>query len=138
MSKTFSVLLGSYIAMLILGVYFYTPTIRLDFADFWFISLLPILLIGAVFVLSQSEDFIDEIKLNHPMCLGLVRVLLVSLLALVCITILTSWGLFRSSAYKNLITVQESVFSSDHTEVDPNQIRIVDQDMALRLGEKNR
>jgi len=136
MSKTFSVLLGSYIAMLILGVYFYTPTIRLDFADFWFISLLPILLIGAVFVLSQSEDFIDEIKLNHPMCLGLVRVLLVSLLALVCITILTSWGLFRSSAYKNLITVQESVFSSDHTEVDPNQIRIVDQDMALRLGEK--
>ena len=45
--------------------------------------------------------------------------------------------IFRASAYRNLLgNVEESVFTEDMSPVNVDEIRIVDKDMAMKLGEK--
>lgn len=58
----------------------------------------------------------------------------------IAITSLASWGLFRASAYRGLIgTVAEKEsrdFSNNIAPVSLDQVRIIDQEVAHRLGDK--
>ena len=61
-------------------------------------------------------------------------------LALVACIVLPFFGscqAFHHAAYRGLIgDVEESTFSTDTAPVDPTQVRVVDQSLATRLGEK--
>lgn len=62
---------------------------------------------------------------------------ILGVIGLVIMPILTSWGFMYSTEYRKLIgNVEESVFSQDVTAIDISQMRIVDQDVAKRVGEK--
>ena len=99
-------------------------------------------MIGAVLfylALCQTPYSRDDriAAISESSFLGRLRVgAALTCLVLVVAVIFSSWGLFRSSAYRNLITIEEGNFTTEHSEVDPTQIRIVDQSTAFRIGEK--
>ena len=61
----------------------------------------------------------------------------IGILAMTFLPLMTSWSAWNSNEYYNMIgEVEESVFSQDITPVDISQMRIVDQSVAERIGEK--
>lgn len=67
---------------------------------------------------------------------GAVILAVISMLHIILVPMLSS-PLFHAGVYRGLIgDVKESTFSTDTAPVDPSQVRIVDQSLARRLGEK--
>ena len=56
---------------------------------------------------------------------------------LIAIPLITTLPIFHAASYRGIIgPVRESVFSTDTSPLDPSQIRIIDEGLARRLGEK--
>lgn len=61
----------------------------------------------------------------------------VLLVVIIIIPFFVTSPIFRASSYKDLLgKVEESVFTEDVSPVSVDKIRIVDKDMAIKLGEK--
>ncbi|BDD11409.1 hypothetical protein FUAX_38410 (plasmid) [Fulvitalea axinellae] len=129
MKKAFIYLGG--LLMLLFFVYVTTPTIAYGF------MLFPILILvsggGIQYFLSKSgANENSKYSKILPIFLGLVAGYLV------LANVFSSWALFHSDDYRNLIgTVKEGKdFSERIAPISTEDIRIVDKGMARRLGDK--
>ncbi|MGL4735864.1 MAG: hypothetical protein ACRCW2_00280 [Cellulosilyticaceae bacterium] len=130
MKKYISAYIG---ALLILALYIYTqlPVFRTDFISFYvvlagFFGLVGFLAIG-------KENILSLTKFSS------VHFGLAALLALFVIVVpfITSTPFLHADAYRSLIgDVTESDFSSDMAPVSVEDIRLVDMQTAIRLGDK--
>lgn len=67
----------------------------------------------------------------------LIIIGLISIGAFIVRPVFSSWALFNAAEYRSLLgTVEEGNFSSETTPVDLSQLRIVDQELAMKLAEK--
>lgn len=61
---------------------------------------------------------------------------LVALIAAIIIGGLTSWVVIRAGSYSKLLSIKDGDFASEVEEISYNQIPMLDEDSAARLGSR--
>lgn len=135
--------LRNLILVLITGcilVYMYMPTINYGFTGF---PLLLMFLTGIWILLNnpfsvvQHQNNAPTLKIGKP---GKVSFIILAVLAIYITVVpaITSWAIFHTSEYRNLIgkVEKESNLSNHMLPISIEKIRVVDQDLAQLLGDK--
>lgn len=135
--------LRNLILVLITGcilVYKYMPTINYGFTGF---PLLLMFLTGIWILLNnpfsvvQHQNNAPTLKIGKP---GKVSFIILAVLAIYITVVpaITSWAIFHTSEYRNLIgkVEKESNLSNHMLPISIEKIRVVDQDLAQLLGDK--
>ena len=121
------------IALLIVAIYAFVklPVLRFDFTSGFTTLILFFVLAGILDMMFDRGDKTSKIAKNNFLIAGL------SLIIIIVIPFFVTSPIFRASAYRDLLgKVEESVFTEDISPVNVDEIRIVDEDMAMKLGEK--
>lgn len=121
------------IALLIVAIYAFVklPVLRLDFTSGFTTLILFFVLSGILDMMLDRGEKTSKIAKNNFLIAAIL------LVAIVVIPFFITTPIFRASAYRNLIgKVEQSVFTEDVSPVSVDKIRIVDKDMAIKLGDK--
>ncbi len=123
-----------------LGVLLLMPTLGMWWYGTWFtILFLGILSVISLLSFTKFSDSFTKTK-RYPLLIDLrVRATLcvIPLLIMLVVAPLTSFEIGRSDRYRALLgPVETSQFAQDIAPVDPGHVRIVDHNMALKLGSK--
>lgn len=115
-----------------LGIYFCLPTLAYGFYG---LPILILVIIGLLFYLeSSTKRNANSFRVN-PIVSGLF---LITLGYLILAPVFSSWSLFKHEKYRNLIgevKIGED-FTNHVAPISTEEIRIVDEAMAYRLGDK--
>jgi len=114
----------------LIGTYGLLPVMSTNFYG------LPLLLLLATGIPFFVEGLISTERYKDARMKETLIAFIVSLVIAIPVPVITTSSFFHASSYRNLINVHESTFSTDMAPVDPSQVRIVDQGVASRLGEK--
>ncbi|PHV70939.1 hypothetical protein CS063_07925 [Sporanaerobium hydrogeniformans] len=120
-------------ALLIVGVFAYVqlPVLKPDFTSLYMTVILFLGLFGC-FCMDRSALWM--LSKTSKVCFGLAGILFVYVLV---IPPITSIPFLHANSYRNLIgEVTESNFSEDVSPVSVEDIRLVDEQTAIRLGDK--
>ena len=121
------------IAFIIVAIYSFVklPVLRLDFTSGFTTLILFFVLAGIIDMMLDRGAKASKLAKNN----FIIALILLALVIVVPFFITTP--ILHASAYKNLIgEVTESEFTEDVSPVNVNDIRIVDEGMAMKLGEK--
>ena len=78
----------------------------------------------------EEQKFTITNKRNFKIAIGILTIAVV-------LPTLASTPVIRAKSYRNLLgTVKESEFTKDVSPVKVDEVRIVDEDMAMKLGDK--
>ncbi len=121
------------IAFIVVAIYSFVklPVLSLDF-----ISCVSVLIIffGVAGILDMMLDRGERTSKVAKYNFSIAIILIAYSIA---VPFLASTPVFHAKTYKNLLgTVKESEFSKDVSPVSVNDIRLVDEDMAMKLGDK--
>lgn len=141
--KPARILIGLLVTLVVGAVYFYVtlPALNLQDSNFYaFIFLLCVVFVLCSLVTSGFQmvagtgvkEYFGFIKTQ---CLP-VGILLVALLLVAVVGTVISMPVFRASAYQQLLTVQDGDFTTDVKEVSYNEIPMLDDKSAQRLGDR--
>lgn len=119
-----------------LAVYLFLPTLSIGF---WGMPFIVTVVAAAAWIIedmitpSWSRDY------NNPsyrmVAIGVVCV--TGLIFLTVIPFFTTFSMFHHAEYRSLMgEIPESDFSEDTVALDPTRVRVVDQQLASRMGEK--
>ncbi|KXX71953.1 hypothetical protein [Flammeovirga sp. SJP92] len=120
------------IILLLLLYYLFLPTVRFDFTG-WIIAILAVA--GAIL---SIESIVEQSRKITPVKTVTLSILILGLLYVTVVPFTTSWALLRSKDYRDLIgEVKAGENFTDHVApISTDEIRIVDNAMAHRLGDK--
>lgn len=121
------------IALLIVAIYLFIklPVLRFDFASGYTTLVLFFVLAGILDMMFDRGDKTSKIAKNNFL------IACILLIIVIVIPFFVTSPIFRASSYRDLLgKVEESVFTEDISPVSVDEIRIVDEDMAMKLGEK--
>ena len=121
------------LSLLIVAIYAFVklPVLRLDFTS-GFSTLIIFFVLAGIFdmMFDRGESTSKYAKNNF-----LIAAIL--LVVIIIIPFFVTSPIFRANSYRNLLgKVEESVFTEDVSPVSVDEIRIVDEEMAMKLGEK--
>lgn len=108
------------------------PVLRIDFTSLYYVLAMFFVIAGILNMVFDREEqrFTITNKRNFKIAIGILAIAVV-------LPTLASTPIIRAKAYRNLLgTVKESEFTKDVSPVNVNEIRIVDEDMAMKLGDK--
>lgn len=122
------------ISFIITAVYAFVklPVLRIDFTSLYYVLAMFFVIAGILNMVFDREEqrFTITNKRNFKIAIGILAIAVV-------LPTLASTPVIRAKAYRNLLgTVKESEFTKDVSPVNVNEIRIVDEDMAMKLGDK--
>ena len=122
------------ISFIITAVYAFAklPVLRIDFTSLYYVLAMFFVIAGILNMVFDREEqrFTITNKRNFKIAIGILAIAVV-------LPTLASTPIIRAKAYRNLLgTVKESEFTKDVSPVNVNEIRIVDEDMAMKLGDK--
>ena len=122
------------ISFIITAVYAFVklPVLRVDFTSLYYVLAMFFVIAGILNMVFDREEqrFTITNKTNFKIAIGILAIAVV-------LPTLASTPIIRAKAYRNLLgTVKESEFTKDISPVNVNEIRIVDEDMAMKLGDK--
>ncbi len=134
-AKFFSIvaklLYGTFL-LIIVPIYLY---INLPVINMWFMGV-PI----GLFIISVAIVVIElrGLATKKTLLLKIASLVAACMVIYILVISIATWEGIRTSAYRNLIgeVAEKTTFSADITPVSNDQIRIVDQAVAHRLGEK--
>ena len=121
------------IALLIVAIYAFVklPVLRFDFTSGFTMLILFFVLSGVLDMMLDRGERTSKSAKNNFLIAGVL------LVVIIIIPFFVTSPIFRASTYKDLLgKVEESVFTEDVSPVSVDKIRIVDKDMAIKLGEK--
>ncbi|MCC3862963.1 hypothetical protein K0040_01375 [Terrisporobacter petrolearius] len=121
------------IALLIAAIYAFVklPVLRFDFTSGFIMLILFFVLAGVLDMMLDRGERTSKSAKNNFLIAGVL------LVVIIIIPFFVTSPIFRASSYKDLLgKVEESVFTEDVSPVSVDKIRIVDKDMAIKLGEK--
>lgn len=111
--------------------YVQLPVLKLDFADFYVVAIGFLALVGFLMMDHDNVLMVSKGVKAHFVLAGLLGVIVIVL------PFITSTPFFHANAYRSLIgDVVESDFTKDISPVSVEDIRLVDKEMATRLGDK--
>ncbi|MBQ6630665.1 MAG: hypothetical protein IJH55_00835 [Romboutsia sp.] len=127
-------LIQSYvISAILVAIYCFLklPVLRLDFLSFISVLIIFFVLAGIIdMMLDRGEQTSKLAKYNFFIAIVLIIFNVVA-------PFVTSSPILYSKSYRNLIgEVKESKFTQDVSPVSVSDIRLVDEDMAMKLGDK--
>ena len=122
------------ISFIITAVYAFVklPVLRIDFTSLYYVLAMFFVIAGILNIVFDREEqrFTITNKRNFKIAIGILAIAVV-------LPTLASTPIIRAKAYRNLLgTVKESEFTKDVSPVNVNEIRIVDEEMAMKLGDK--
>ena len=121
------------IAAIVVAIYCFLklPVLRLDFLSFISVLIIFFILAGIMdMMLDRGEHTSKLAKYNFAIAVVLI-------IFNVCAPFVTSSPILHAKAYRNLIgDVRTSKFEKDVSPVSLSEIRLVDEDMAMKLGDK--
>ena len=121
------------IASIVVAIYCFLklPVLRLDFLSFISVLIIFFILAGIMdMMLDRGEHASKLAKYNFAIAVVLI-------IFNVCAPFVTSSPILHAKAYRNLIgEVKTSKFEKDVSPVSLSEIRLVDEDMAMKLGDK--
>lgn len=122
------------ISFIITAVYAFVklPVLRVDFTSLYYVLAMFFVIAGILNMVFDREEqrFTITNKTNFKIAIGILAIAVV-------LPTLASTPVIRAKAYRNLLgTVKESEFTKDVSPVNVNEIRIVDEEMAMKLGDK--
>lgn len=121
------------LSLIILGIYaiIQLPVLRLDFTSLFSTLAIFFVLAGVLdMMFDKGEQTSKLAKINFSIAIVLVIYIIV-------VPFITSSPILHSKAYRNLLgEVKESNFNKDVSPVSVNEIRLVDEEMAMKLGDK--
>lgn len=127
-------ILKSYgIAFIIVAIYAFIklPVLRFDFTSGFTTLILFFVLSGILDMMLDRGDRTSKYAKNNFLIAALLLVIII------VIPFFVTTPIFRSGSYRELLgNVEESVFTEDVSPVNVDKIRIVDKDMAKKLGDK--
>ena len=121
------------IAFIIVAIYSFVklPVLRLDFTSGFTTLILFFVLAGIIDMMLDRGARASKLAKNNFI------IALILLVLVIVVPFFITTPILHASAYKNLIgEVTESEFTEDVSPVNVNDIRIVDEGMAMKLGEK--
>ncbi|MDF2613005.1 MAG: putative rane protein [Clostridia bacterium] len=128
-NKIISFLISFVIVAII--AYVQLPVLRLDFTSLFITLILFFVLFG---VLCTDKGQLWTLTKTSKISFSIAGLLGIYLLV---VPFVTSAVFFHAKTYRNLIgTVQESEFTKDVSPVNTDDIRLVDEQTAIRLGDK--
>lgn len=122
------------ISFIITAVYAFVklPVLRIDFTSLYYVLAMFFIIAGILNMVFDREEQRYSItkKLDFKIAIGILVIAVV-------IPTIASTPIIRAKSYRNLLgTVKESDFSKDVSPVKVDEIRIVDEEMAMKLGDK--
>lgn len=134
------------LAVIAVGIYYYItiPAINIHAVGFWYF-LIGLLLAGIVLYFVRKTMHIPKRELNAGYFKQMLKDnwILKGLTALLGVVIVVFIGgslwsstFFNAAKYRDLLTVQEGIFTEDIKEVDFNTIPLLDKDSASLLGDR--
>ena len=121
------------IAFIIVAIYSFVklPVLRLDFTSGFTTLILFFVLAGIIDMMLDRGAKASKLAKNNFI------IALILLVLVIVVPFFITTPILHASSYKNLIgEVTESEFTEDGSPVNVNDIRIVDEGMAMKLGEK--
>ncbi len=121
------------IAFIIVAIYAFIklPVLRFDFTSGFGTLILFFVLAGILDMMLDRGEHTSKIAKNSFIIAGLLLVIII------VIPFFITSPILRASSYRSLLgNVEESVFTEDISPVSIDEIRIVDKDMAVKLGDK--
>ena len=121
------------IALIIVAIYAFVklPVLRLDFTSGFTTLILFFVLAGILDMMLDRGENTSKMAKNNFLIAALL------LIVIIIIPFFVTSPIFRAGSYRNLLgKVEESVFTEDVSPVSVDKIRIVDKDMAMKLGDK--
>ena len=121
------------IALVIVAIYAFVklPVLRLDFTSGFGTLILFFALAGIIDMMLDRGEKISKMAKNNFLIAALL------LIIVIVIPFFVTSPIFRAGSYRNLLgKVEESAFTEDVSPVSVDKIRIVDKDMAMKLGDK--
>jgi hypothetical protein len=121
------------IALVVIVIYaiIQLPVLRLDFTSLFSTLVIFFVVAGVLDMMFDKGEKTSKIaKTNFSIAVSLVAYMII-------VPFITSSPILHSKAYRNLLgEVKESNFAKDVSPVSVNDIRLVDEEMAMRLGDK--
>ena len=122
------------------AIYFYVtlPPLNLHSGDFYVFVLLLCAVYCVCAVLTsgfQGEGVKGYFGFVKKQC-TIPFLVLVALIAAIIIGGLTSWVVIRAGSYSKLLSIKDGDFASEVEEISYNQIPMLDEDSAARLGSR--
>ncbi len=121
------------IAFIVVAIYaiIQLPVLRLDFTSLFSALVIFFVIAGILdMMFDKGERTSKMAKANFSIAIFLI-------VYIVAVPFVTSSPVLHSKAYRNLLgEVKESNFAKDVSPVSVKDIRLVDEDMAMRLGDK--
>lgn len=121
------------IALVIVAIYAFVklPVLRLDFTSGFGTLILFFALAGIIDMMLDRGEKTSKMAKNNFLIAALL------LIIVIVIPFFVTSPIFRAGSYRNLLgKVEESAFTEDVSPVSVDKIRIVDKDMAMKLGDK--
>ena len=121
------------IALVIVAIYAFVklPVLRLDFTSGFGTLILFFVLAGIIDMMLDRGEKTSKMAKNNFLIAALL------LIIVIVIPFFVTSPIFRAGSYRNLLgKVEESAFTEDVSPVSVDKIRIVDKDMAMKLGDK--
>lgn len=121
------------VAFLVVAIYAFVklPVVSFNFTSTLSVGVIFFVVAGVIdMMLDKEETTSKTAKYNFTIAIGLAVIMFV-------IPFITTTPILHAKAYRNLIgEVKESDFTEDISPVSVNDIRLVDEDMARKLGDK--
>lgn len=121
------------ISLVIVGIYaiIQLPVLRLDFTSLFSTLAIFFVVAGVLDMMFDKEEKTSKLaKTNFSIAIALI-------IYIIIVPFITSSPILHSKAYRNLLgEVKESNFTKDVSPVSVNEIRLVDEEMAMKLGDK--
>ncbi|GAA0866219.1 hypothetical protein [Paraclostridium tenue] len=121
------------ISLVIVGIYaiIQLPVLRLDFTSLFSTLAIFFVVAGVLDMMFDKEEKTSKLaKTNFSIAIALI-------IYIIIVPFITSSPVLHSKAYRNLLgEVKESNFTKDVSPVSVNEIRLVDEEMAMKLGDK--
>lgn len=121
------------VALIAVAIYLFVklPVLRLDFMSLFSVLIIFFAVAGVLdMMLDKGERTSKIAKYNFTIAIVLI-------VYSIAVPFLTSSPMLHAKAYRDLIgEVEESNFTEDVSPVSVNDIRLVDEDMAMKLGDK--
>lgn len=121
------------VSLLVVAIYAFVklPVISFNFTSTLSVGVIFFVVAGVIdMMLDKEETTSKTAKYNFTIAIGLAVIMFV-------IPFITTTPILHAKAYRNLIgEVKESDFTEDISPVSVNDIRLVDEDMARKLGDK--
>ncbi|MEG2984602.1 MAG: hypothetical protein ACRCYC_05300 [Paraclostridium sp.] len=129
--KKFIQIYGTALIVVIIYAIIQLPVLRLDFTSLFSTSVIFFVVAGVLDMMFDRGEKTSRIaKTNFTIAVALIAYMIV-------VPFITSSPILHSKAYRNLLgEVKGSNFAKDVSPVSVNDIRLVDEDMAMKLGDK--